>query len=177
VRKRLADARTLTRWAAAADQVLDTEELMLLSLLIDQSPRVLGRCLARLAVTGAPARRLAEAAGAARRLLGRLDRDRLSPSAVDELLRPCSPATVAAAWLLGGTASRRRIKWFLARGRLVRPVLSGDDLVRLGVPHGPSVGRALAELRRRRLDGIVSSRHEEEAFVNQWRLVEKGDSR
>ncbi|NUQ00605.1 MAG: hypothetical protein HUU35_12200, partial [Armatimonadetes bacterium] len=54
---------------------------------------------------------------------------------------------------------------YLANWRGLRPALDGDDLLRLGVPQGPLVGRLLGELRAARLDGLVSERYHEEEWV------------
>jgi hypothetical protein len=59
----------------------------------------------------------------------------------------------------------------------VRPVLTGDDVIALGVARGPDVGRGLAALRRARLDGKVSTRADECRYLRQWRLAEKGERR
>jgi tRNA nucleotidyltransferase (CCA-adding enzyme) len=50
----------------------------------------------------------------------------------------------------------------------VHPRLGGGDLLALGVPRGPQVGRALAMLRRRRLDGAAGSVAEERELVKEW---------
>ena len=65
-------------------------------------------------------------------------------------------------------SSRRRIEWYLASGRAVQPRLTGGDLLALGVPRGPQIGRALAMLRRHRLDGAAGSVAEERELVKEW---------
>jgi tRNA nucleotidyltransferase (CCA-adding enzyme) len=50
----------------------------------------------------------------------------------------------------------------------VQPRLTGGDLLALGVPRGPQIGRALAMLRRRRQDGAVGSLAEERELVKEW---------
>jgi tRNA nucleotidyltransferase (CCA-adding enzyme) len=87
---------------------------------------------------------------------------------VDALLAGAPEAAALAAWLRDGARARRRIQWYLAHGRAVRPRLTGRDLLALGVPHGPGVGRALALLRRRRLDGGAGSLAEERELVKEW---------
>ena len=54
-----------------------------------------------------------------------------------------------------------RIDDFTGRLADVRPVLSGDDVIALGVEPGPRIGRLLAELLRARLDGEVETRQDE----------------
>ena len=47
----------------------------------------------------------------------------------------------------------------------VRPALTGDDLLGLGMEQGPAVGWLLGELLRRRLDGEVVTRDDELAYA------------
>jgi tRNA nucleotidyltransferase (CCA-adding enzyme) len=164
---RVRAAQRLCRWARRAGIELDPGEVTVIALLVDQRRAVVTRCLARLAVYGEPARRIYEAATAAP-LARRLDGARRAPSDIAEALRSCPVAVLAGAWLRGGRLARRRIQWFLREGRRVRPLLSGDDVVALGVPRGPAVGECLAALRRRRLDRFVRTPRHERAFVEAW---------
>jgi tRNA nucleotidyltransferase (CCA-adding enzyme) len=45
--------------------------------------------------------------------------------------------------------------------------LTGEDLKKLGVKQGPAFKELLTQLRNARLDGTISTRAEEEAFVKQ----------
>ena len=56
--------------------------------------------------------------------------------------------------------------------RHVQPELNGDDVLSLGVPRGPGVGRVLRALRDARLDGEAASRDAEVALVRRW--LERG---
>jgi tRNA nucleotidyltransferase (CCA-adding enzyme) len=84
------------------------------------------------------------------------------------MLRPVPAAALLGAWLRAGARGRRRIQWFLERGRAVRPRLSGEDLLALGVPRGPRVGATLDRLRRLRLDEALGSLAEERELVKEW---------
>jgi tRNA nucleotidyltransferase (CCA-adding enzyme) len=75
---------------------------------------------------------------------------------------------LAGAWLKASRRSRRRIEWFLSEGRAARPQLSGDEVVALGVPRGPAVGKCLAALRRFKLDGGAASVAREREYVARW---------
>jgi tRNA nucleotidyltransferase (CCA-adding enzyme) len=161
-------AAQLCGWARRAGIALHPSEVTVIALLADQAPSVVTRCLARLAFHGEPARRLRTAATAGP-LARRLDRARWrSMSDIAEALRACPVQVLAGAWLHGGRLARQRVKWFLRQGRKVRPILSGDDVVALGVPEGPAVGQCLGALRRLRLDRLVTTRRHERAFVEAW---------
>ena len=164
---RLASAERLCQWAKAEGVAVDPAELYLLALFLGRPVAVVGRCLDRLALTGEPRARL-EAGAMAARLARRLEARRLRPSEVDEVLAPAPEPAVLSAWLRGGARARRRIQWYLARGRAVRPRLTGEDLLALGVERGPRVGSALAMLRRYRLDRAAGSLAEERELVKEW---------
>lgn len=163
----LRDAERLARWAQGAGVAVDAAELALLALLIGRPAATIARSLDRLALRGEPRARL-EAAVLAGPLARRLDAPRLRPSAIDGLLRQVPAAALLGAWLRAGARGRRRIQWFLARGRAVRPRLTGADVLALGVPRGPRVGATLERLRRLRLDGVLGSLAEERELVKEW---------
>lgn len=164
---RLADSERLARWAKGAGVAVDPAELFMLALLADTPAPAVARCLDRLALTGEPRANL-EVGALVGPLARRLATPRLRPSAVDEALRLAPPTAALSAWLRGTPRARRRIEWYLAEGRAVHPRLGGGDLLALGVPRGPQVGRALAMLRRRRLDGAAGSVAEERELVKEW---------
>jgi len=60
---------------------------------------------------------------------------------------------------------RERVAMFLSDLRGVKTSLTGSDLVALGVPEGPRVGKILAELLDARLDGKVSSEEGERGLA------------
>jgi tRNA nucleotidyltransferase (CCA-adding enzyme) len=166
-RPRLAEVERLARWTRAAGVAVDPAELYLLALLIDRPATVIVRALERLALGGLAAAYV-EAAALAGPLARRLGRPRLRPSGIDRLLRPVPAPMVLGAWLHAGARGRRRIQWFLARGRAVRPALSGGELLALGVPRGPRVGATLERLRQLRLDGRLASLAQERELVKEW---------
>ena len=59
----------------------------------------------------------------------------------------------------------RWIREYLARYRYIKPDLTGNDLIAVGVKQGPELGLMLNELRDARLDGKVTSAEEELEFV------------
>jgi tRNA nucleotidyltransferase (CCA-adding enzyme) len=161
---RLRDAERFCAWATRSGIGLDRSLVFLIALLMDQRATVAARCFARLAANGEAANRI-RSATLTGPLARRLEQAGGRPSRVDAALRPLPMPTVVGAWLRGSRRVRRRIEWFLSRGRDVRPLLSGDDVVGLGVPRGPEVGKCLTALRRLRLDGRVRTIDQERAFV------------
>jgi tRNA nucleotidyltransferase (CCA-adding enzyme) len=81
----------------------------------------------------------------------------IAPSEVDRLLRAAPPATAVGALARGAEA----VAGWWAHGRDREPAVRGADLVRAGVPPGPAIGRALAEVRAALLDGLVGGPDEQ----------------
>ena len=69
--------------------------------------------------------------------------------------------------------ARPRAADYLSRLADVRPELTGKDMINLGVPRGPDIGRFLNRLLHARLDGLTTSREDETALVKEW-LTESG---
>lgn len=83
------------------------------------------------------------------------------PSDGFELADGRDPSELTLARAMGG-------EWLddhLREWRLVGLEIDGRDLIAAGVPEGRAVGRGLAEAKRRKLDGEVSSREEELAVA------------
>jgi len=59
------------------------------------------------------------------------------------------------------------LRRFLDEWRLVTPILTGDDLLAMGVPSGVNIGEILRELHSAKLDGLVGSVDAERALVDQ----------
>ena len=88
------------------------------------------------------------------------------PSQIRARLAPFSDQTLeACALLTTDEPLRTAIRLYLDRLRHVRPALNGADLIALGVPQGSQIGRLLDQLRDGRLDGTLSTRHDEERWV------------
>ena len=113
------------------------------------------------------------------------DRERVSDGAIRRLARKCEAGLlyrVARADCLGRTGdfSPVAMEWFLDRVRRLdvaerapAPLLKGRDVVALGVPPGPEVGRIVREVYERQLDGTVATlddaRREAERLVGRQR--------
>ena len=94
----------------------------------------------------------------------------LKDSEVYAVLSPyVREAVLACRFTAQGGIMAERIDDFTGRLADVRPALSGDDVIALGVEPGPRVGRMLAELLRARLDGEVETRQDEIDAVRAWR--------
>ncbi|HSD27796.1 MAG TPA: HD domain-containing protein [Vicinamibacteria bacterium] len=104
------------------------------------------------------------------------ERDRVGDGAIRRLAGKCEPDLlyrVARADCLGrrpGAFEPVAMEWFLERVRqldvAVRPpdaILKGRDLVALGIPPGPEVGRVLRAVYERQLDGAVTTLEEARA--------------
>jgi tRNA nucleotidyltransferase (CCA-adding enzyme) len=98
------------------------------------------------------------------------ERDHVGDGAIRRLARKCEPDLlyrVAKADCLGrrpGHFEPVAMDWFLERVRELdvavhppEPILKGRDLVALGVPPGPEVGRVLKAVYERQLDGAVTT--------------------
>ncbi len=93
-------------------------------------------------------------------LLGRMALSDLldcSNSQLARLLDPLTASAVLGASLARGGESGRRLAEYLECHRRLRPNLSGNDLIDLGVHQGPAVGNILERLRSAWLDGEVSN--------------------
>ncbi len=89
----------------------------------------------------------------------------LANSALDQLLRPFNKTALAVVHYAESSPTSDSIAHYLMNLYDLMPQLDGYDLQRLGVPPGPALGRLLRELRTARLDGLLATREEEEAWV------------
>lgn len=151
-------------WARQVGLAPDPTEVVVLAVLAAQPPAVAGAALDRLALRGEPRSRIERALGAA---AFQPPADR-RPSERARAWRGRSDLELFAAVLRGDAAVRREVTWFVTRARDVRPALSGEDVIALGVPPGPTVARVLAGLRDARLDGTVAGDDGERALVRDW---------
>jgi hypothetical protein len=76
-----------------------------------------------------------------------------------------APSAIWALSVLDGGAAGETCREYLARWRHARPLLSGDDLLLLGVEPGVAVGEMLRQLRRAQLQVDGMTRDEEIALV------------
>ncbi len=132
-------------------------ELLMLVLVADQTPRVAEGALRRLGVGAAFAARLGAIVQRTHALPAQL-RVASTRSAAGRALRGRTALELGWLWLNGDAALRRTVTRFLERDADVRPWLSGDEVIALGIPRGPVVARVLDELRDGRLDRTLPGR-------------------
>ena len=97
---------------------------------------------------------------------GMLDQSDLKPSEIVEILAPFPEIALQAQLQLAPPLLRRdRLSGYLTDYQHSKPELNGDDLLALGVPQGPLVGKLIGELKIGRLDKTIMSRFEEETHV------------
>jgi tRNA nucleotidyltransferase (CCA-adding enzyme) len=104
------------------------------------------------------------------RLLERqLNNPNLTPSRVVELLERFDDAALAVFAIATDSAQARAyVDKYRAEWRQVQAELNGNDLKALGLKPGPEFKEILTALRAQRLDGKITTRAQEEAFVQNW---------
>ena len=92
--------------------------------------------------------------------------EKILPSAVYARLSGLTTESILA-WsaLAPDQTIRGLLLSFLMKWQSVKPHLTGDDLLALGVPQGPQIGELLQELLNARLDDVVVTRDDEEVLV------------
>jgi len=101
--------------------------------------------------------------------LRKLGTTSLTPSDVHQILNGYSSVVITAAQLAASLPMAQRwLRVYQDELRHITTELSGDDLVKMGVPAGKSVGEVLDQLLTARLDSEVATRQDEEAIVRRW---------
>lgn len=91
----------------------------------------------------------------------------LKPSDIYYLLHEYSPTAIQANAIASDSPLfRQHLEMFLHKLRYVKPLLDGNDLVRMGIPPGPQIGRTLRTLHEAKLAGEVRTREDEEKLVS-----------
>lgn len=102
-------------------------------------------------------------------LVPQLAAPNLAASTLDSLLYAFHAASLQVLTRAVPAATvQQRIQTYTTTLRHVTPMLNGNDLKQLGVPPGPAMGAILRGLRTARLDGLVASRADEIAWVQQY---------
>ncbi len=93
----------------------------------------------------------------------------LPPSAIYQLLHGYSPQAILACSIASPSAiASSHLELYLKRLRYVKPLLTGEAIIKMGMPPGPRLGEIIRALHRAKLDGKVRTKEEEEAIVHQW---------
>jgi tRNA nucleotidyltransferase (CCA-adding enzyme) len=98
-----------------------------------------------------------------------LDNPKLKSSEIYRFLNPYSAQAIKTN--LVATESpvvEKHLKLYLTRLSSAKPLLNGNDLLKMGISTGQQVGEILKALHDARLDGEVKTREEEEQFVRTW---------
>ncbi|MBW2146505.1 MAG: CBS domain-containing protein [Deltaproteobacteria bacterium] len=96
------------------------------------------------------------------------DLDQPSNSQIQRLLRRFTLEMLLFAMARTSRKSTQMaISRFITHLRRTRTLLRGKDLIRLGLPQGPIIGKALDTLLDARLDGMVKTRSDEEALIRE----------
>ncbi|APV43489.1 tRNA nucleotidyltransferase (CCA-adding enzyme) [Dehalogenimonas formicexedens] len=99
------------------------------------------------------------------------------PSAVAAVLHGLSrDSLVAAKCAVPSGVAGDNIDRFMNEWKHSAPLLTGEDLKRLGVAQGPDLKSILDGIRDLRLDGLICSRAQEENFVMEWLKSRPGES-
>jgi len=89
-----------------------------------------------------------------------------APSVIYNLLQGYCPTAYIAVSIAGDSETvAEHIELYFNVLQDVNPALTGEDLVKLGVPRGPYIKKVLQKLREARLDGKIDSKKEEEDWV------------
>lgn len=139
----------------------------LMILLLSMHAKVRQRVGEHLGIKGPPLEVLMIELGEVPALREKLDQRNLAASGVRHLLDGISGDVRLVAWATGGRRVRQRVEQYFTHLASVRPALTGQDLRRFGFPPGPIYGRILALLLEGRLEGRLTSRDAEIAFLRE----------
>ena len=107
--------------------------------------------------------------------LDRLAEPGLRPSGIYELLKDLSLPAIAANRLAADSPlARRRLGVFLDHLRHVQPILTGDDMISMGIKPGPHMKEILQGILAAKLDGKVKTREEEARMADRLRKEDPG---
>ena len=99
---------------------------------------------------------------------------KLSPSYIYHLLRGYSPQAIIASLIASDSpVVQKHIQLFLDKLRYIKPILTGNDLIKMGIPSGPRIKEILNLLLDAKLDGKVKTRQDEERMVREL-MTEEG---
>ena len=89
------------------------------------------------------------------------------PSEVYRNLRGLDETAIEIVGEITGGVLKVKFQEYLDYSRNVKVEINGNDLLKLGIPQGPKVGKILTSLVAAKIDGAVQNREQELAFVSQ----------
>jgi tRNA nucleotidyltransferase (CCA-adding enzyme) len=93
----------------------------------------------------------------------------LAPSRIYQLLQGHAALAITAGLLTtDSSVARRHIRLYQDKLRYARTALTGDDLIKMGIPAGPGLKTVMERLLAAKMDEEVASRREEEEMVKKW---------
>jgi tRNA nucleotidyltransferase (CCA-adding enzyme) len=94
---------------------------------------------------------------------------KLSPSGIYHLLHGYSQQAIIANLIASDSpVVQQHIQLFLDKLRYVKPMLTGNDLIKIGISPGPRIKELLNLLLDARLDGKIKTRQDEGGLVEGW---------
>ena len=167
------ESGALARLEEAGTETTVENELLVLAVLVFSAPaEELSSIIGRLNMDGSWAS-VVGGVGSVREASSSLAAPDVRRREVFGLLRRLDPTSIEGCALATDDMQvRERLELYLNELRFVRPLLNGDDMMALGVPEGPLVGKLLDEILDARLEGLLSSRADEENYVR--RSLESG---
>ncbi|MFQ5839399.1 MAG: CCA tRNA nucleotidyltransferase [Candidatus Methylomirabilales bacterium] len=149
------------------DETINGDRLHLMLLLEGQRSEIKRAILGRLGIPAGIQERLARdeqgAAGVGRALA----KGKVRQSRVRDLLDRISPEARIWLWARGKGRISRLVCAYVRSLSQIEPVVSARDLMGLGVPAGPAIGRLLGELKRAKVDGRLRSQADEWTWVRE----------
>jgi tRNA nucleotidyltransferase (CCA-adding enzyme) len=101
-------------------------------------------------------------------VIKRLDDQTLKPSQIYKVLKGASLEELVFFLVkTQGSAPEACIKNFLMEYRMVRLLLRGDDLMKIGIKDGKKMGEILQYLLERKMDSGIKTREEETRMLEQ----------
>ncbi len=123
------------------------------------------KLISYLRLPGALTKTLQDTAGIKDKILQLAD-SKIKPSAVYHLLEGYSTQSLTANLIASDLPiARQHLRLYLDKLRTIKPILTGNDLMKMGVPQGPRIKEILNRLFDARLDGRIKTRQDEEGLV------------
>ena len=142
--------------------------LIFLSLLTHESSRIQRSGIMRRLNLDTKTKKIVSDTSVALVLLSDLTSPDITYSQYHKVLGPLdSIAIEACLFAIEDQLTELKLKTYLEEKRLTTTILSGQDLVKLGIPEGPQIGRVLEKLLLAKMDEQITTREEEEAFTRE----------